>query len=279
MSHVEGRLRARALVALTTFLPLAFIAGPAVAAESKYKPGVSSTTAGGASMDRYKHLGSRALKTGTSGQDVRVAQDYLRRAGFRGKLDGAFGPGTAVLVRSFERANGLPVDGRLSLKDISFLRGFVERGARMTRARNVKAFPATADRAGLNADGTAVAPTNAPPAVQQVIAAGNAIATKPYIYGGGHGKWEDRGYDCSGSVSYALHGADLLDQPMASGGFTNWADPGAGQWITTYANGGHMYMVVAGLRFDTSGRSKTGSRWQAELRPTSGYAIRHPAGL
>jgi hypothetical protein len=230
-------------------------------------------------MDRYKHLGSRALKNGVKGQDVRVAQDYLRRAGFRGRVDGEFGSGTATLVRRFEAANGLAVDGRLSLTDITFLRGFVERRGTMTRARNVRAVAATAETAGVNPDGTATAPTNAPPAVQQIIAAGNAIATKPYVYGGGHGKWEDRGYDCSGSVSYALHGANLLEQPMASGGFTNWAEPGQGQWVTTYANGGHMYMVVAGLRFDTSGRSETGSRWQADLRPTSGYAVRHPAGL
>ena len=278
MPPVEGRLRFSALVALTTFLPFA-VAASAHADGGKYHPGLSSTSAGGASMDRYKHLGSRSLHTGVAGQDVRVAQDYLRRAGFRARIDGVFGSGTATVVRRFERANGLTVDGRLSLNDIRFLRGFVERGGARIRARNVKARAATADTAGLNADGTATPPTDAPAAVQQIIAAGNAIATKPYVYGGGHGRWEDRGYDCSGSVSYALHGANLLDQPMASGGFTNWAVPGPGEWVTTYANGGHMYMVVAGLRFDTSGRSTTGSRWQAEMRPTSGYSVRHPAGL
>ena len=279
MPPVEGRLRFSALVALTSLLPFAVVVGSAKADGREYKPGVTSTSAGGASMDRYKHLGSRALKHGVAGQDVRVAQDYLRRAGFRARVDGFFGTGTATVVKRFERANGLTVDGRLSLSDIRFLRGFVERGAARTRAHNVRARAATADTAGLDEDGTATAPTNAPPAVQQIIAAGNAIATKPYIYGGGHGRWEDRGYDCSGSVSYALHGAELLDQPMASGGFTNWAEQGPGDWVTVYANGGHMYMVVAGLRFDTSGRSQTGSRWQVELRPTRGYAVRHPAGL
>jgi hypothetical protein len=101
----------------------------------------------------------------------------------------------------------------------------------------------------------------------------------PYIYGGGHGKWEDRGYDCSGSVSYALHGGGLLEQSMPSGGFTNWGAAGAGQWVTIYANSGHMYMVVAGLRFDTSGAKQTGSRWQTEQRPARGYTVRHPEGL
>ena len=109
-------------------------------------------------------------------------------------------------------------------------------------------------KATVGADGLAVAPVLAPPVVHAVIAAGNRIAKMPYLYGGGHGKWEDRGYDCSGSVSYALHGGGLLETAMPSGGFMSWGDAGPGQWITIYAHGGHMYMVVAGLRFDTSGR-------------------------
>jgi hypothetical protein len=101
----------------------------------------------------------------------------------------------------------------------------------------------------------------------------------PYRYGGGHGRWKDTGYDCSGSVSYALHGGGLLDASMPSGGFTSWGESGPGKWITTYANGGHMYMVVAGLRFDTSGRSRTGSRWQKSMRSSSGFTVRHPEGF
>jgi hypothetical protein len=134
-------------------------------------------------------------------------------------------------------------------------------------------------RAIVGPDGLAIAPVAAPPVVQAIIAAGNRIALKPYIYGGGHGQWEDDGYDCSGSVSYALHGAGLLDQSMASGDFMKWGDAGPGQWVTLYANGGHIFMVVAGLRFDTSGRSTKGSRWQADMRPATGYAVRHPTGL
>jgi hypothetical protein len=115
--------------------------------------------------------------------------------------------------------------------------------------------------------------------VKQIIAAGNAIAKKPYRYGGGHGKWRDTGYDCSGSVSYALHGAGLLKASMPSGGFMKWGEPGPGKWVTIYAHGGHMYMVVAGLRFDTSGRSKAGPRWQASSRSARGYTVVHPPGL
>jgi cell wall-associated NlpC family hydrolase len=134
-------------------------------------------------------------------------------------------------------------------------------------------------RARLLRDGTAQAPESAPEAVQAVIAAGNRIARLPYRYGGGHGRWNDTGYDCSGSVSYALHGAGLLQESAPATGFYRYGQSGAGRWITIYANGSHMYMVVAGLRFDTSGRSQTGSRWQVEQRSPDGFVVRHPTGL
>ena len=86
---------------------------------------------------------------------------------------------------------------------------------------------------------------------------------KPYKYGGGHGRWNDSGYDCSGSVSYALHGAGLLGSALTSGGFMSWGAPGKGRWVTIYANPGHVYMVVNGRRFDTTGRDESGSRWQS----------------
>ena len=137
-----------------------------------------------------------------------------------------------------------------------------------------------AGRATLTKDGLARAPSNAPEAVRAVIAGGNAIADFPYVWGGGHGSFEDSGYDCSGSVSYALAAAGLLDSPMASGGFMKYGEPGRGKWITIYSNPGHMFMVVAGVRFDTSGRSgPRGSRWQAAPRSVSGFVARHPPGL
>ena len=111
-------------------------------------------------------------------------------------------------------------------------------------------------------DGTAVAPEDAPEPVKRVIQAGNAISKFPYKWGGGHGAWRDTGYDCSGSVSFALAGAGLLRSPLASGAFMKWGDEGQGEWITIYANPGHIFMVVAGLRFDTSGRGRAGTRWQ-----------------
>jgi peptidoglycan hydrolase-like protein with peptidoglycan-binding domain len=262
---------------VSVVLPVA--AGSAAAEGNKYQPALTSSSSGGASMDRFHHLGSRALKRNLKGHDVRVAQDYLRKAGFRVQIDGFYGPGTVRAVRQFERANGRRADGSLSEADINFLRGFVERGGQAARVRNVRSMAATTDRAGLNADGTATPPEDAPPEIAAIIAAGNRIATLPYHYGGGHGRWEDSGYDCSGSVSYALHGASLLDTPMASGDLAHWGQSGPGEWVTVYANGGHAFMVVAGLRFDTSGRSATGTRWQADMRSPSGYTIRHPPGL
>jgi hypothetical protein len=131
-------------------------------------------------------------------------------------------------------------------------------------------------------NGLAVPPASAPPAVKAVIAAANKIATKPYVYGGGHGAWASRGYDCSGSVSYALHGGDFLDSPMDSTGLERWGVPGRGSWITVYANRGHAFAVIAGLRWDTSGnrRGISGPRWHRNLRAaTRGrYRVRHAPG-
>ena len=140
--------------------------------------------------------------------------------------------------------------------------------------------PANTARATVTSDGHAIAPSSAPPAVQQVIAAANHIVGKPYRYGGGHGSWNDSGYDCSGSVSYALHGAGLVRRPMTSGEYESWGHAHRGTWITTYANGGHVFMVVAGLRFDTGwNNAGHGPRWSDEMRPSDGYVIRHPRGL
>ena len=136
-------------------------------------------------------------------------------------------------------------------------------------------------RAGIRIDsgGTAQPPAGAPQAVSLVIAAANAIAGLPYLYGGGHAGFKDSAYDCSGSISYALAAAGLVSSPMASGPFMTWGDPGPGQWITVYANPGHAFMVVGGWRFDTSALSGGGTRWSRSMRPTGGFVARHPPGL
>jgi hypothetical protein len=124
-----------------------------------------------------------------------------------------------------------------------------------------------------------IPPQSAPARIKSVVAAANKIRLKPYIWGGGHGRWWDAGYDCSGSVSYALHGGKFLESPLPSGPMEDWGLEGEGRWITVYANAGHAYAVIAGVRWDTSGDSSgTGPRWHEDLRDNVGYVARHPAG-
>jgi cell wall-associated NlpC family hydrolase len=130
-------------------------------------------------------------------------------------------------------------------------------------------------------NGRAIPPVNAPPAVKAVIAAANKIRTKPYIWGGGHGRWWDSGYDCSGAVSFALHGGKLISTPMPSGSLESWGSAGRGRWITVYANAGHAYAVIAGLRWDTAGVTHgTGPRWHKSLKAAASgpFVARHPLG-
>jgi hypothetical protein len=139
--------------------------------------------------------------------------------------------------------------------------------------------PAPALTATLGPDGLAIAPAGAPPQVAALIAAGNQIAKLPYRYGGGHGDFDDTAYDCSGSVAFALHGAGLLDATLDSSALARWGEAGPGTWLTIYAKKTHAYLIVAGLRFDTSGRRTTGTRWQAAPRSARGFTLRHRAGL
>jgi hypothetical protein len=135
-------------------------------------------------------------------------------------------------------------------------------------------------KARLLPNGMLIPPKSAPLQVKQVIAAANKIRTKPYVWGGGHAHWWDRGYDCSGSVSYALHGGEFLESPLPSGPMEKWGLAGEGRWITVYANAGHAYAVIAGVRWDTSGDSSgTGPRWHEDLRDNVGYVARHPEGF
>ena len=244
--------------------------------------GSSANVNGGYDPDNpdsgHHSLGDRIpVKRGMSGHDIKVLQDFLTRAGFKVSVDGEFGASTEKAVRKFETAQTRTVDGVMDAADIDALRTLA--GEDDPGAGTMPTQLAPGDTAQIGSDGLAIAPASAPPQVQAIIAAGNQIASKPYKYGGGHGKWNDTGYDCSGSVSYALHGAGLLDEALPSGSFVDWGEPGPGQWVTIYAHGGHMYMVVAGLRFDTSGRSTQGTRWQKSMRSTAGYTVRHPPGL
>jgi cell wall-associated NlpC family hydrolase len=140
---------------------------------------------------------------------------------------------------------------------------------------------AAMDDAHLNGD-KAIAPKGAPKIVRQMIKAGNEIRDKRYLWGGGHGDWNDKGYDCSGSVSYVLHAAGLLDAPLTSGDFMKWGKGGKANRVTVYANKEHVFMIVAGLRFDTSyitDGDRSGPGWSEYMRPLRGFKVRHPAGV
>jgi peptidoglycan hydrolase-like protein with peptidoglycan-binding domain len=225
-----------------------------------------------------QHLGERTLKQGMSGHDVRVLQGYLTVAGYPTTIDGAFGPTTKTNVVAFETAQGLTADGVMTYAQSRVLREMVAKalaGGAVTKAT-------------INSDGTATAPAGAPPVVQQVIAAANQIVDKPYIYAGGHANWVAAGYDCSGAVSYALHGGNLLNSPEDSGELESYGSAGPGKWITIYADAGHTWVVVAGLAFDTAHYGPTtpggtGPRWltnaTGNLQDGGNYIVRHPSGL
>jgi peptidoglycan hydrolase-like protein with peptidoglycan-binding domain len=226
---------------------------------------------------------SRTLAVGTSGSDVKALQRYLDRAGYDTTADGEFGSATAASVRSFEADERRRQDGRATRYEQRLVRVQAKAASAPSgggaSSEATETPTSTAGDAYVNDSGLAVAPDSAPEEVKQIIAAGNKIASKPYRYGGGHGRWRDSGYDCSGSVSYALHGAGLLSAPLDSTGFMRWGDRGRGEWVSIYANAGHAYMVVAGLRFDTSSSKVSGSRWTETTRSSRGYRVRHPEGL
>ena len=247
-------------------------------------------------------LGIRRLRVGAQGKDVRALQNALTKLGYPAATDGAFGPATRTSVRMFERAAGLRVDGVLTQREVRTLKRIARKGPTAgavslrttTQTTTTTTAPTTVAAANqptgqvapappspgqVGGNGLAIAPAGAPAAVAAIIQAGNVIAHLPYRFGGGHQNWQDTGYDCSGSVSYALHGAGLLDTPLASYDFYAWGEPGPGQWVTIYARDDHAYMVVAGLRYDTSASKGGGSRWTTAGRVPEGYIARHPAGL
>jgi peptidoglycan hydrolase-like protein with peptidoglycan-binding domain len=216
---------------------------------------------------------TRTLQVGSSGSDVRALQRYLDQAGYDTVPDGAFGPATRRSVMRFERHEERTVNGRASRAEQRMVR------SRATAAAPEETEAPPTEKAYLTSSGMAVAPASAPDEVKEIIEAGNEIATKPYKYGGGHARWNDTGYDCSGSVSYVLHAAGLLSRALDSTEFMSWGKRGRGTWVTIRTNPSHAYLIVAGLRFDTSARSRTGNRWSEQMRSASGYVARHPSGL
>jgi cell wall-associated NlpC family hydrolase len=226
--------------------------------------------------------GTRTLSVGKHGADVRALQRFLGYAGHRVSRDGEFGPRTQRALRATESELELTADGTATRREQRAIRRAVSPAASGGAAYVPPPPPGEVvpgAKGSVTADGFAVPPASAPAVVKDVIEAGNAIATTPYKWGGGHASWDDTGYDCSGSVSYALHGGGLLDSPLVSGDFARWGAPGTGRYISIYANASHVYMVVAGMRFDTSARSRGGSRWTMDGRSSDGFTVTHPKAL
>ncbi len=227
-----------------------------------------------------RHLGDRVLKAGTHGRTSASSRTSSPAPATRPTSTASSAPATTRGVRKFERSNDRKVDGVVDASDAEALReaaSSADGGFQGDQVTPVSDSPTA--KASLASDGTAIAPATAPPEVQAVIEAANEIAKKPYGYGGGHGSFNDSGYDCSGSVSFALHGASLVDHPLDSTDFKTGASAARATGSrSTRTRATHSWWV-AGLRFDTSGKSRHGSRWQRSSRSPRVTSCAHPDGL
>lgn len=259
---------------------------------------------------RQMRFGARTLTMGMAGPDVTTLQRDLSALGWSTAPTGVFNAPTRHEVKAFQRTSKLTADGVVGPKTYSALKQAMAAVENVTDAPDTTDTTATAssatlpaddsggagfvpantaassgpvEDATLSSDGIATAPADAPEVIQEVIAAANKIAFDPYVYGGGHNGWgPQKGYDCSGSTSYVLHAAGLLNgMPLDSTQFMSYGDAGPGQWITIYAEGGHAYMDIAGLWFDTAAQSSTNGndRWSvSRISPSQGFVARHPDG-
>jgi hypothetical protein len=225
-------------------------------------------------------LGLTAAGCGSDGEDVQAIRAWPSEPPYLPPPDpgrlaaGTAGPEAAADAAASERERSGPPSDEQVARELREAYGLDDTGDAADLV----------DAATLTRDGRATVPPGAPARVARIIRGANEVARKPYVYGGGHGRfaretWIDTAYDCSGSISFALATAGLVDSPLTSGTLAGWGEPGPGRWVTIYANDGHAFMTVAGLRFDTSGRRETGSRWQTAPRGTAGFTARHPPGL
>jgi peptidoglycan hydrolase-like protein with peptidoglycan-binding domain len=225
------------------------------------------------------HAHAASAATGSTGGQGGAASAHESRADAVKKLqaalglpvDGTFGPETEAAVRQLQARHGLAVDGVVGPATWGALG--IESSVTLHPSHSSHRSSSSSSAGG---GGNS---TNSESIVARVIAAADEIATRPYVYGGGHGSFQSTGYDCSGSVSYALHGGGLLSSPEDSSELESYGDPGPGRHITIYANAEHAWMVIDGRRFDTIAQQETGTRWSGSMMSTAGYVVRHPPGL
>jgi peptidoglycan hydrolase-like protein with peptidoglycan-binding domain len=287
-AYVQGTgTRARVTAGVSALIVIALLAG-ASSATAATKP-----SSGGAAMaatirtagtlttpSTGNQLGRRVLRQGLHGTDVTILQGYLTLAGFPTSVDGAFGPATAASVAAFKQAHNMtPANGVAGRTFDKALRAAI----------SAYETDVPTGKARINPDGTATAPAGAPPAVQAMITAANQIISTSYCVGGGHGSWNSSCYDCSGAVSYALHGAGLLSSPEDSSSLESYGSAGPGRWVSIYSDPGHAFIVIGGIAFDTADYggpnipAGDGPRWRSNplgnLADGGNYVVRHPAGL
>jgi peptidoglycan hydrolase CwlO-like protein len=235
---------------------------------------VSSTRTARAEVARE----ARRLQ-GLEGRDRTLANQVLNQRNQVAALQAALSRRQIAQMAERSRTNGRYQDVSAQLTTLEKREQEQEKKAAEAAVRAAQTGNADVGGLAINTGGMVQPPAGAPEAVKQIIAAGNAIATLPYIYGGGHASFHADGYDCSGSVSYALAAAGLVSSPMVSGAFEGWGDAGPGHWVTLYANADHIWMDVAGWRFDTVALAESGTRWARGGGEFSGFVVRHPPGL
>jgi peptidoglycan hydrolase-like protein with peptidoglycan-binding domain len=233
--------------------------------------GISSeetlTPPASAKLAASKHTTASVADSGEAAEGGEEGGDAVSRlqSALRLSTDGTFGSETESAVKRLQARHGLTVDGVVGPATWSVL------GIKSEETLKPPHSALSSSSESSTGEGSS--------AIARVIAAGDEIATRPYVYGGGHGSFQSSGYDCSGSVSYALHGAGLISAPEDSSDLESYGEAGPGKHITIYANSGHAFMVVDGKRFDTIALQETGTRWSSSIESTSGYVVRHPAGM
>jgi peptidoglycan hydrolase-like protein with peptidoglycan-binding domain len=220
----------------------------------------------------HHHAARTATAEAGGGEVSGSAVERLQKA-LKISVDGEFGPATESAVKRLQARHGLTPDGVVGPATWSVL-GISTEGT-LTPSASVKEASAEGSSSSTGGGGGGGGSS----VVARIISAGDEIATRPYVWGGGHGSFISEGYDCSGSVSYALHGAGLLSSPEDSSALESYGEPGPGREVTIYANAEHAFMVVDGKRFDTVALAETGNRWSSSMTSTAGFVARHPAGM